>query len=109
MTIERLAVYGSLAPGEVNHDVVAAISGVWRRGVVRGVLHSQGWGAARGFPGLVWDPEGPAVPVQVLASDGLVGHWNRLDAFEGADYRRALVPVTLDTGETVLAFIYLVR
>ena len=34
----RLAVYGSLAPGECTHHVIAHLRGVWSAGVVRGIL-----------------------------------------------------------------------
>jgi hypothetical protein len=44
---------------------------------------------------------GAAVAVQVLASARLPEGWARLDAFEGLDYRRILVPVFVPdaTGE----------
>lgn len=110
----RLAVYGSLAPGEVNAGVLAPLSGTWRRGSVRGTLRRRGWGAAHGFPGLEWDPEGEPVSVRLFVSPELPGHWPRLDAFEGDDYLRSLVPVRLGSphtdGEgTVVANAYLVR
>ena len=56
-------------------------------------LRRSGWGAAHGFPGLEWDPAGDPVPVRVFASPELPAHWERLDAFEGPDYRRIVVPV----------------
>ena len=34
----RLAVYGSLAPGQTNHHVVADIPGTWTGGTVEGLL-----------------------------------------------------------------------
>lgn len=104
----RLAVYGTLAPGEVNHAVVADLRGTWRAGEVRGWLHPTGWGMTYGFPALRWDPEGPAVAVQVLTSEDLPAAWPRLDRFEGEAYRRIVVPVTCgDT--TVPANIYVER
>ncbi|MBI1682101.1 gamma-glutamylcyclotransferase family protein [Caulobacter hibisci] len=101
----RLAVYGSLAPGKPNHHHLAELAGAWRPGVVFGRLVAQGWGADLGFPGLVLDPSGVAVPVQILSSDDLPAHWPRLDAFEGEGYRRALATVTTDDG-AVEAWIY---
>ncbi len=94
----RLAVYGSLRPGESNHHLVAEIPGRWSEGFVRGTLHESGWGATLGYPALVWDEEGPEVPVRILMADGLPEHWDRLDAFEGDAYLRILVPVV--TAET---------
>ena len=46
------------------------------------------------------------VPVSVLTSPALPEHWARLDEFEGADYRRILVPVTLASGAIVVANLY---
>lgn len=90
----RLAVYGSLAPGEANHRVLEPLSGRWLDGGrVRGVLHERGWGAGRGYPGLEPDPAGDPVPVKVFVSPELPDHWDRIDAFEGTDYRRVVVPV----------------
>lgn len=104
----RLAVYGTLAPGEANHAVVSSLRGTWARGTVRGHFHEVGWGMTHGFPALVWDPDGPEVHVQVLESPDLAGTWPRLDAFEGAAYRRQIVPVKVSSGR-LLAYGYTVR
>lgn len=101
----RLAVYGTLAPGAVNHAVVADLRGVWSRGVVHGWLHPTGWGMTHGFPALRWDPHGPAVHVHLLTSEDLSDAWSRLDRFEGEEYRRIVVPVDCG-GRQVLANIY---
>ncbi len=95
----RLAVYGSLAPGQSNHGQLAGLAGDWRSGVVRGRRFEQGWGAALGYPGLVLDPQGTEVPVQLFQSDDLAAHWSRLDAFEGEGYRRVVTRVRTDDGE----------
>lgn len=89
----RLVVYGSLAPGESNHDKLHGVDGVWERGVVHGVLRDRGWGARIGYPALEWQPDGPPVDVHLFISKQLPQHWTRLDQFEGKDYRRFLVPV----------------
>lgn len=97
MTIERLAVYGTLAPGRPNEHVLADIPGRWFEGTVRGTLRREGWGADLGFPGIVLDPEGPTVEVAVLESDALRDQWSRLDDFEGPGYRRTIT--TVDTSD----------
>lgn len=107
--VEHLAVYGSLQPGESNHDVVADLRGHWRPGVVRGHLHDRGWGAGVGFPGIVLDPTGPEVKVMVLTSPDLPRAWLRLDHFEGPEYHRRPTTVTLTTGQTLQAHIYELR
>ncbi len=101
----RLAVYGTLAPARVNHYQISALRGNWQRGTVRGKLFSSGWGAALGFPGLILDPFGPLVDVDVFESAELPKHWARLDEFEGSGYRR--VVTTVNTAEGNLsAWIY---
>lgn len=95
----RLAVYGTLAPGRVNHHQLSALSGTWRRGTVRGKLFASGWGAALGFPGLILDPLGRVVDVQLFESAELPVHWARLDEFEGSGYRRAAATVETDEGK----------
>lgn len=105
----RLAVYGSLAPGRVNAWVLEPLDGRWiSGGRVRGHLHREGWGAAHGFPGLEADPEGEPVPVEVFVSRELPAHWDRLDAFEGSDYRRTVVPVEGLPGGPLPCHIYVI-
>ena len=104
----RLAVYGSLAPGEANHDQLAGLSGGWQPGIVRGHLIESGWGAAEGYPGLRPDPFGPEVHVQLFTSPDLPAHWGRLDAFEGAEYERVVIEVDLGT-LSVAASLYALR
>ncbi len=90
----RLAVYGSLAPGQANHHILSEISGQWQAGLfVRGHLVQQGWGVELGFPALRWVAHGSPVDIWLFVSANLPQHWARLDEFEGADYQRILVPV----------------
>lgn len=101
----RLATYGTLGPGKPNHHHVSMIEGTWTFGTVRGFLHEEGWGAVHGFPGILLDQTGPVVAVDVLESDYLAEHLDRLDAFEGPGYQRVFVEV--ETSEGVLpAYIY---
>lgn len=102
----RLAVYGSLAPGERHHDIVADLDGQWATGTVTGWLHDRGWGTRSGYPGLVWDRAGPLLTVQVLTSRSLPDAWGRLDEFEGSEYRRIVAPVRLASGAVVVARLY---
>ena len=88
-----LAVYGTLAPGRPNHHVVAPLGGEWAEGVVEGELSAEGWGATLGYPAFRPRAGGAAVAVRVLTSSALPDAWTALDEFEGAEYRRLLVPV----------------
>jgi gamma-glutamylcyclotransferase (GGCT)/AIG2-like uncharacterized protein YtfP len=101
----RLATYGTLAPGRVNHHQLAGLEGHWQQGTVRGWLGAAGWAAPLGYPGLLLDPSGPLVDVYLFESPDLPDHWPRLDAFEGTDYRRVVTQVRTADGE-VPAWIY---
>lgn len=94
----RLAVYGSLLPGENNHHHVATLAGRWVEGTVEGTLCDRGWAARQGYPGFVPGSSGDRVAVRVLESSGLPEAWERLDAFEGEAYRRILAPVEMASG-----------
>lgn len=102
-----LAVYGSLAPGEVNHHHLVNLVGTWQSGTVRGRLVKKGWGDGLGFPALIPDPDGDLIDVQLLTCDLLPEHWGRLDAFEGREYQRIQLPVELSDGHRVMANIYI--
>jgi gamma-glutamylcyclotransferase (GGCT)/AIG2-like uncharacterized protein YtfP len=102
----RLAVYGTLAPGCANHHELSDLSGLWIDGTVRGQLFPEGWGAEMGYPGIVLDPDGPTVDVQVFESSDLPDHWARLDEFEGSGYRRAITAVSTGEGD-LMASIYI--
>ena len=97
----RLAAYGTLQPGESNHALLADVPGSWVKGTVEGVRF-----IANGFPAFVCRPGNGKVPVSVLTSSALPEHWARLDDFEGRDYRRILVPVTLVSGSILVANLY---
>jgi gamma-glutamylcyclotransferase (GGCT)/AIG2-like uncharacterized protein YtfP len=101
---DRLAVYGSLAPGKSNHHMLARYAGTWTRGRVRGDLVNAGWGAAGGFPGLIPREDGPWVDVQVFESSALRKAWPELDEFEGDEYLRTVVPVYSEALDTHLLF-----
>jgi gamma-glutamylcyclotransferase (GGCT)/AIG2-like uncharacterized protein YtfP len=95
----RLATYGSLAPGRVNHHQLSALNGHWQRGTVQGRLIDAGWGAALGFPGLILDPSGALIEVYLFESSELPDHWLRLDEFEGPGYRRVVAQVRTADGD----------
>jgi gamma-glutamylcyclotransferase (GGCT)/AIG2-like uncharacterized protein YtfP len=97
----KLAVYGSLAPGQPNHQILVDLRGEWEAGKVRGELHSHGWGMTMGFPAFRWMPEGEMIDIWLLISPELPEQWETLDRFEGPSYQRSIVPVETDTGFTV--------
>ena len=102
--------YGSLAPGRSNHGQLQDLRGQWHSGCsVRGELADRGWSAGLGFPTLRWSPSGPAVPVDMFVSEDLPPHWGRLDAFEGPDYQRIVVPVFAGAGIVAVGNLYASR
>jgi gamma-glutamylcyclotransferase (GGCT)/AIG2-like uncharacterized protein YtfP len=103
---ERLIVYGTLAPGEPNHHHLSDLKGTWTEGFVRGQLYQVGWGAAQGFPALRASREGPRVRAFLFESADLPEHWARLDAFEGEEYQRVLVPFENESDEPLPGYLY---
>ncbi len=104
--IERLFVYGTLAPGRPNEHVLSAIGGSWEAASVSGSLRQEGWGAAIGYPGIDLDEHGDEVQGFLFSSEKLSDHWAKLDAFEGESYERVLTVVKLRGNRTVDAYIY---
>lgn len=104
--MDRLFVYGTLAPGRPNEHVLAGVPGNWTPAHVRGRLLQQGWGAEVGYPGIVLDAHGEEVRGLVFSSEELAAHWCRLDEFEGDGYQRVLASATLQDGAVVPVFVY---
>lgn len=98
--------YGTLAPGEKNHWVIARLDGEWVSGTVRGYTFEITWGPAQGHEGFVPDSDGAVVPVQVLRSRQLAKSWRQIDDFEGPGYARVKTQVALEGGALALAQIY---
>ena len=108
--MERLFVYGTLAPGRSNEHVLADVPGTWEPAVVAGRLVAEGWGSALGYPAIVLDPaRGDRVDGMLFSSVRLGEHWERLDEFEGAAYERLPTEGALPDGRTVAAHIYALR
>ena len=104
--MERLFIYGTLAPGRVNHKFVEDISGEWQTATLRGKLIKLGWGADMGYPAIIPSDDGEEVEGFILSSDELSEHWARLDEFEGSEYSRVEVTVKDESGEQLKAFVY---
>jgi gamma-glutamylcyclotransferase (GGCT)/AIG2-like uncharacterized protein YtfP len=100
----RLFVYGTL----MCEDIMRAVSGVERRSVAAALAGFRRH-AVRGedYPAIV-----PARGAEVRGQlyDPLpASAWRRLDAFEGAQYSREPVRVTLPGGREVRAWTYVFR
>ena len=106
---QRLFVYGTLGPGRPNEHVLNAIGGTWEKASVSGYLKPQGWGAEMGYPGIVLDDTGDEIKGYIFCSDNLDYHWDRLDDFEGGEYKRVLTKVKTKDKIAVEAHIYILR
>jgi gamma-glutamylcyclotransferase (GGCT)/AIG2-like uncharacterized protein YtfP len=107
--IERLFVYGTLAPGRPNEHVFGEIEGSWEAATVTGTLRQEGWGAEMGYPGIDLDEQGDEIQGFLFSSEKLSDHWAKLDEFEGKAYERVLTLVKLTDNRTVVAYIYALR
>jgi gamma-glutamylcyclotransferase (GGCT)/AIG2-like uncharacterized protein YtfP len=107
--LERLATYGTLAPGRPNHHQLDWLEGRWFKGHVDGMLVEAGWGASLGYPALVLDPAGSAIGVDVFESADLPAHWARLDTFERPGYERVVTTVHMPTGDVDASIYVLVQ
>ena len=107
--MDRLFTYGSLQPGGPNAHLLDGLEGEWQEATVVGRQIERGWGADMGYPALQLDDEGDIVSGYVFTSHDLARHWDRLDDFEGREYRRARAHVRLGHGESVTAHVYVLR
>lgn len=96
-----LIIYGTLAPNRTNHSVIEHIKGKYQKAKVKGKLENKGWGAELGFPGFRHGNVDDQTEIEciVLFSEELLANWQRLDEFEGTEYKRILAKYELDTGE----------
>jgi hypothetical protein len=85
-TSHTLALYGTLAPGQPNHHVVAPLGGEWTDGLIEGDLLPLGWGVALGYPGFRPRVGGEALAVQVLSAP----YWGVLGPSWSASRARAI-------------------
>ena len=104
--MQRLFVYGTLAPGRANHKILETIPGSWKTATLRGTLVQKGWGVAMGYPGIVPSEDGEEVEGFVFSSAHLADHWPRLDALEGGEYERVSVTVRVGGTHDVEAYVY---
>ncbi len=107
--MEKLFIYGTLAPGRPNEHKMNDINGTWQEAIVKGKLEDKGWGANMGYPGIYLDEEGDLVKGFLFSSTELYKKWDELDNFEGSEYQRILTKVELSNGEFTQAYIYALK
>ncbi len=100
----RLAVYGTLLPGEPNHSILARLQGAWRDARIRGHVVQRD-----GLPHFVWNIAEPQISAKVFETVELEEKWPDLDRFEGRSYQRVWVVASLDGDEQNVTNIYSLR
>ena len=108
---QSLIVYGTLAPGRQNHSQVEHIKGVWKKAKIKGKVEQKGWGSEFGFPGFRVGNKNNQDDIDafVFLSSELNYHWQRLDDFEGPEYKRILVKYESEDGKTGVGYIYAIN
>ena len=105
-SINRLFVYGTLAPGEPNDHFLQNLGGQWENATVRGQLFPNGIGPTLGYPALKLDNHGTEIEGLLFSSPRLFTLWQTLDAFEGPGYLRVVTKVALADQSKLDAYIY---
>jgi gamma-glutamylcyclotransferase (GGCT)/AIG2-like uncharacterized protein YtfP len=100
--VEKLFVYGSLAPEQPNHQILSDLSGTWTNCKIIGSIMK-----IDGLQYFNWDIRGEEIEVQLFTSLGLQKKWESLDHFEGSSYTRHLITGKLPNSELIIANIYL--
>jgi gamma-glutamylcyclotransferase (GGCT)/AIG2-like uncharacterized protein YtfP len=106
-----IIVYGTLAPNKPNHSKIEHINGRWSKGIIKGKLVEEGWGAELGYFGFKHSSidEQENIEAYILFSDELINNWTYLDEFEGNGYRRMLAKFELENGEFGVGNIYAIN
>lgn len=107
--VQFLFVYGTLGPGKPNEHVLTAIGGTWEEASVKGYLKPKGWGAEMGYPGIILDENGDEIDGYIFCSEKLEQHLDKLDDFEGNEYKRVMIKLTTKNKMEVEAYIYVLR
>jgi len=104
--MEKIFIYGTLAPNRPNEHMLSDIDGSWQEATVKGILYEEGWGAHMGYPGVKLDENSSEVKGLIFSSNELSLKWKELDDFEGKEYNRVITEASLPSGETVSVYIY---
>ena len=97
----KLVTYGTLAPEEPNHDIVADLGGDWEKCSVEGDVAD-----VDGLPVFDWKLGAARIEAELLVAPGLPKRWKQIDQFEGSSYKRRLITIITGTGVSV-ANVYL--
>ena len=104
--MDRLFVYGTLAPGAENYHLIEGAGGTWEAASCFGQVFTQTRGAHIGLPCFVPTHDGDRIDGQLLTSNNLSDYWTMLDQFEGELYERRFIPVKTEQGQELQAYVY---
>ena len=100
--VDRLFVYATLREGQTARSLIANQITRCVKASTTGAIYVF----PMGYAGLVETPEPTRVMGELLWLTELPATFGLLDAYEGEDFARVLKQVTLDTGESVWSWIY---
>lgn len=100
--LDRLFVYGTMRQGQTARALIANQIARSVRAHTRGAIYAF----PMGYPGYADDDAGLRVEGEVVWLTELAATFGLLDAYEGADFARVLKQVTLETGEELWTWIY---
>jgi gamma-glutamylcyclotransferase (GGCT)/AIG2-like uncharacterized protein YtfP len=100
--VDRLFVYATLRQGQTAHSLIANQIARSAKASTTGAMYAF----SMGYAGLIEVSEPRRVIGELLWLTELPATFGLLDAYEGEEFARVIKQVTLDTGEPVWSWIY---
>ena len=107
--MNQLFVYGTLCPNRENAHILAGIGGDWEKASIHGTIHILDWGPDKGLPAIILNEKDALVEGYLFSTEKLAENWQMLDDFEGFQYERVVVDVSVDSGEKIQAWTYVMK
>jgi gamma-glutamylcyclotransferase (GGCT)/AIG2-like uncharacterized protein YtfP len=107
--MNQLFVYGTLCPNRENAHILGRIGGDWQKASVHGTIHILDWGPDKGLPAIILNDKDSLVEGYLFSTEKLAENWQMLDDFEGFQYERVVVDVSVDSGEKIQAWTYVMK
>ena len=107
--MNRLFVYGTLCLNRENAHILAGIGGDWEKASIHGTVHILDWGPDKGLPAIILNDKDSLVEGYLFRTGKLAENWQMLDDFEGFQYERVVVDVSVDSGEKIQAWTYVMK
>lgn len=101
---QNLIAYGTIAPGNINHQIISDINGKWIKCKINGKIKT-----IDGLPVFDWILSEKTIVADLFNSNDLPKNWSNIDKFEGSMYKRRLIPAEIDDNTYIIGNIYLAR